>query len=120
MWLFLHLDRSQTFAPGSKIELKRIPCDVKLSLVTLDEKLVDQGRSSVKLTQNDPEEDETITFVLANLIPGKVRCLASLSPWRFYSPPSFRCLVPEQIEAQIVDLIISEDEDIIVEVTGKK
>lgn len=28
--------------------------------------------------------------------------------------------MPEQIEAQVVDLIVSEDEDIIIEVTGKK
>lgn len=52
-----------------------MPCDVKLSLIVLDEKLVDQGRTSIKVYQADPEEDEETTFVLANLIPGKVRLL---------------------------------------------
>ena len=64
--------RSQTLAPG-KSELKRIDCDIRISLATLDEKLVNQERSSVKLIQHEIEEDEadTTTFVLANLIPGK-------------------------------------------------
>jgi len=86
---------SQTLAPG-KSELKRIDCDIRISLATLDEKLVNQERSSVKLIQHEIEEDEadTTTFVLANLIPGK-------------------------IEAQTVDLIISDGEAIEIEITGK-
>jgi len=84
---------SQTLAPG-KTELARIDCDIKISLIVLDEKLANQERSSIKIIQHDPEDDESITFVLANLIPGK-------------------------IEAQTVDLIISENEDIEIEVTGK-
>lgn len=75
-FFFASLFRSQTLAPGTKTELTRmVPCDIKLSLVTLDEKLVDQGRTSIKIIQNDPEEEESVTFVLANLIPGKVSLL---------------------------------------------
>lgn len=72
MWrLTLELFRSQTLAPG-KTALARIDCDIKLSLVVLDEKLANEERSSIKIIQHDPEDDETTTFVLANLIPGKV------------------------------------------------
>lgn len=64
--------RSQTIAPG-KVSLTRIDCDIKLSLVVLDEKLVNQERCSIKIVQHDPEAGESMSFVLANLIPGKVR-----------------------------------------------
>lgn len=58
-------------APG-KAELQRIDCDIRISLVVLDEKLVDQERSSVKIVQHDTDDDDSTTFVLANFIPGKV------------------------------------------------
>lgn len=94
-----------------------MPCDVKLSLIVLDEKLVDQGRTSIKVYQADPEEDEETTFVLANLIPGKVRSFRLLYILYRGCCANRMC---RQIEAQTVDLIISEDEDISIEVTGKK
>jgi len=84
-----------TAKPG-KTELVRFAKDVRISLVTLGETIVDQERSSVKLHVSDEDEDETEkqTFVLANFVPGK-------------------------IEAQTVDLIIGETEVVEVEVTGK-
>ncbi|KAF9518092.1 hypothetical protein BS47DRAFT_373421 [Hydnum rufescens UP504] len=84
-----------TAQPG-KSEAIRFPKDVKISLVTLGETLVDQERSSVKLhvSDEDGDEAEKQSFVLANFVPGK-------------------------IEAQTVDLIIGENEILEVEVTGK-
>ncbi|KAF8320893.1 hypothetical protein DL93DRAFT_1744475 [Clavulina sp. PMI_390] len=84
---------SQTFTPG-QTELQRVDADIKLSLVVLDEKLVNQERCSIRIIQRDPDDEESTTFVLANLIPGK-------------------------IEAQVVDLVISAFEDIEISVTGK-
>lgn len=71
--------RSQTLHPG-KTSLERIDCDIRISLVALDDQLASTSeRTSIKLTQHDPEDPEnTTTFVLANLVPGK----ASKSPPR--------------------------------------
>jgi hypothetical protein len=63
-----------TAKPG-KTEFVRNGGDIRITLATLGETLVDQERSSIKLHVSfaDDEEEETLTFVLANFVPGKVR-----------------------------------------------
>lgn len=55
---------------------------------------MDEGRTSVKVHVHDSGSGETTSFVLANLIPGK-------------------------IESQLLDLIVGEGEELEFEITGK-
>ena len=66
--------RTLTAKPG-KTDFTRFEKDVKITLATLGETLVDQERSSIKLHVSDEDGDEadTQTFVLANFVPGRVR-----------------------------------------------
>ena len=65
--------RAQKLEPGKKVKLDRQEdLDIKITGVTFDENLVDQGRTSVKVHLHDEESGDTTSFVLANLLPGKV------------------------------------------------
>src|SRR5258705_12368122 len=65
--------RAQKLEPGKKIKLdQQEDLDIKITGVTFDENLVDQGRTSVKVHLHDAESGDTASFVLANLLPGKV------------------------------------------------
>ncbi|KAF8324488.1 uncharacterized protein EI90DRAFT_3157396 [Cantharellus anzutake] len=86
---------AQKLEPGKKIRLEQ-PAElaIKITGVTFDETLVNNERTSVKAHVKDEESDKPVSFVLANLIPGK-------------------------IESQLLDLIVVEGEEIEFEVIGK-
>ncbi|KDQ21908.1 hypothetical protein BOTBODRAFT_26316 [Botryobasidium botryosum FD-172 SS1] len=92
--------------PGKKYNIV-VQRDFRISLAALGESIVDEGRSCVKVShavgpdsddEEDDEEEESTEerqdTIIASLIPGK-------------------------IEAQQLDLVFVEQEDVILEVTGK-
>src|SRR5260370_22280296 len=99
--------RAQKLEPGKKITLdQQEDLDIKITGVTFDENLVDQGRTSIKVHVQDGESKRTTSFVLANLIPGKA-C-------QTYSMLAKCSLLPSfvQIESQLLDLIVGGDEEL--------
>jgi hypothetical protein len=136
-----------TVVPGQTLALDA-PADIRLSQAALNDVLVDQKRSSLKLTywsgldpdvpDDDEEEvdleqeDKKYTINIANFIPGAVSILPSipslcentnnvLSSLRCVPFPFFECFLLEQVETQSFGgLIINSGERVTFEATGKK